>query len=137
MIEGQCLCGKVKYQIEGRISRIWLCHCSKCRRATGSAFHASAVCRKKQFRWMSGNENIQEYAETPGYKVRFCITCGSPVPSDLADRDMVFLHAGALAGDPGSRIGHHIFVDSKAAWYEILDGIPAYDEHVPAAEEDA
>jgi len=133
MIEGRCLCGAVRYEIEGRISRIRLCHCSKCRRHTGSAFHASAVCRKEQLRWLSGEDKIREYEDTPTYKVRFCGTCGSPVPSYLEEHDMVFLHVGALEDDPGSRLSHHIFVGSKAPWYAILDDLPAHEEHVPAA----
>ena len=131
MVSGKCLCGAVRYEIEGSISPIWLCHCSKCRRATGSAFHASAVCRPEQFRWLQGEDEIAEYADTPGYKTRFCRTCGSPVPSYLEDFGMVFLHAGGLDGDPGRGVVHHIFVGSKAPWYEILDGQPQYEEHKP------
>jgi len=129
METGSCLCGAVKYEIDGRISPIWLCHCSKCRRQTGSAFHASAVCGPASFRWISGEEGITDYEDTPGYKVRFCARCGSPVPSYLEDHGLVFLHAGAFDGDPGLEVGHHIFVGSKAPWYTIEDGKPEFDEH--------
>jgi len=128
---GACLCGDVSYEIDGSISPIWLCHCSKCRRATGSAFHASAVCSPEKFRWVTGSDSISEYADSPGYKVRFCSRCGSPVPSYLEEFGLVFLHAGSLDGDPGRRIDHHIFVDSKAPWFEIDDGHPQHAEHRP------
>lgn len=128
---GGCLCGDVKYEIDGSISPIWLCHCSKCRRRTGSAFHASAVCSPDLFRWVSGEDSIQEYEDTPGYKVRFCPRCGSPVPSYLEQFGLVFLHVGALDGDPGRQIDHHIFVGSKAPWFAITDGHPQYHEHKP------
>jgi hypothetical protein len=121
----------VRYEIDGGISPIWLCHCSKCRRATGSAFHASAVCRPDQFRWLQGEDAIAEYADTPRYTTRFCRSCGSPVPSFLADLDLMFLHAGGLDDDPGREIVHHIFVGSKAPWYEIRDECPQYQEHKP------
>jgi hypothetical protein len=129
MEKGSCLCGAVKYEIDGRISPIWLCHCSKCRRSTGSAFHASAVCGPEIFRWISGEDGIKEYEDTPGYKVRFCGRCGSPVPSYLEEHGLVFVHVGGLEGDPGREIAHHIFVGSKAPWYTIQDGKPEFDEH--------
>jgi len=131
MISGRCLCGDVRYEIDGPISPFWLCHCSKCRRANGSAFHASAVCDPAAFRWCSGEDSISEYEDTPGYKVRFCRRCGSPVPSLLEQFGRMFLHAGGLDGDPGRRVQHHIFVGSKAPWFEIGDDLPQYDEHKP------
>lgn len=129
MTTGRCLCGDVRYEIEGKISPIWLCHCSKCRRANGSAFHASAVCPPQAFRWISGEEGISEYEDTPGYKVRFCRRCGSPVPTFLEPHGLYFLHVGGLDGDPERTIGHHIFVGSKAPWYEIHDEHPQHAEH--------
>ncbi|MCP5056423.1 MAG: GFA family protein, partial [bacterium] len=104
---------------------------SKCRRHTGSAFHASAVCSRERFRWISGEELIRAYEDTPGYKVQFCNRCGSPVPSYLEELGLVFLHVGGLDGDPGRRVDHHIFVGSKAPWFEITDDHPQYDEHKP------
>ena len=133
---GECLCGQVKYEIDGKISPIWLCHCSKCRRSTGSAFHASAVCRPEDFRWLSGADAVTEYEDSPGYKTRFCSRCGSPVPSHLEQRGSVFLHVGGLDGDPGRSVSHHIFVASKAPWYEICDEHPQHDEHKPSTRRD-
>ena len=132
MITGGCLCGAVRFEIDGKISPTWLCHCSKCRKVTGSAFHASAVCRKTRFRWLGGEDAISEYRDSPGYIVRFCRTCGSPVPSEVPDADSVFLHVGTLDGDPGTRLVHHIFVGSKAPWFEVTDEHPQYDEHKPS-----
>ena len=128
---GQCLCGAIRYEIRGRISPIFLCHCGKCRRSTGSAFHATAVCRPSQFRWISGERGIREFEETPIYVVHFCGRCGSPVPYLHEATGQIALHAGGLDGDPGRRVSHHIFVDSKAPWFEITDGLPEYAEHKP------
>ncbi len=134
MITGRCLCGDVRYEIDGGISPIWLCHCSKCRRANGSAFHASAVCRAGKFRFTSGEDGIREYEDTPGYVTRFCGRCGSPVPQQLRGTEMVFLHAGALEGDLQRRVDHHIFTGSKAAWFDITDATPQFEEHKPREE---
>jgi hypothetical protein len=134
MITGRCLCGVVRYEIDGKISSTWLCHCSKCRRTTGSAFHAGAICRAENFRWVAGEASIREFEESPGYKVRFCSRCGTPVPAQLAGSDRTFLHVGGLDGAPNTKLSHHIFTGSKACWWEITDGLPEYEEHVPGTE---
>ena len=89
------------------------------------------MCKTDEFRWLSGEEGIRKYEDTPGYRVQFCGRCGSPVPSHLEQYDAVFLHVGGLNEDPRRRISHHIFVDSKAPWYEIDDDHPQFEEHRP------
>ena len=131
MISGSCLCGQVRYEVEGKISPIWLCHCSKCRRRTGSAFHASAFCGADKFSWSGGEDSIREYEDTPAYVTHFCGKCGSPVPHQMRGTELVFLHVGALDGDPERTIDHHIFTGSKAPWFEICDAKPQFEEHKP------
>jgi hypothetical protein len=128
MVSGGCLCGAVRYEIDGRISPIALCHCSKCRKANGSAFHSGALCRKTRFRWVSGEDSICTYCTPSGYTTRFCRKCGSPVPNFQDAGEYVVLHAGALDQDPGSRPIHHFFVGSKAPWYEITGDLPRFEE---------
>ena len=79
MIFGGCLCGAVRFEISGRISPVSLCHCSKCRKANGSAFHSGAICRGRKFRWIQGEESIRRYSSESGYTTHFCGNCGSPV----------------------------------------------------------
>jgi len=134
MTSGRCLCGDVQYEVEGKISPIWLCHCSKCRRANGSAFHAGAICSADKFTWRAGEDSIREYENTPDYVTRFCARCGSPVPQQLRGTDLVFLHVGGLDGDPQRGVDHHIFTKSKAPWFEISDSLPQFEEHKPRAE---
>jgi len=131
MIRGSCLCGDVTYEIDAKISPIWFCHCSKCRRANGSAFHASAVCNTDVFRFPACEDGVREYQDTPGYATRFCGRCGSPVPQRLRGTELVFLHAGSFEGDPERRVAHHIFTGSKAPWFEITDDAPQFVEHRP------
>jgi hypothetical protein len=130
MVTGRCLCGEVRFEVDGRISAIWYCHCSKCRKATGSAFHPASLCRRSRFRWVSGEASIAAYRTDSGYPVRFCSRCGSPVPAVLENGSVV-LSAGSLDGDPGVRPVRHIFVGSKAPWLELRDGLPRFEEHAP------
>ena len=132
MLTGRCLCGAIAFEIEGNVSGIWLCHCSKCRRSTGSAFHPAALCRKTRFRWLSGEEEIASYQQSGGYRSTFCRQCGSPVPLVREDEDQVVLSAGTLDGDFEQRLVRHIFVGSKAAWWPITDDLPQFEEHVPS-----
>ena len=130
---GGCLCGAVRFEIDGRISSIWYCHCSKCRKTTGSAFHPAAMCRKSSFRWVSGERSISEYRTESGYHTRFCSRCGSSVPAVLENGSVV-LSVGSLDGNPGSRAVRHIFVGSKAPWFEIHGELPQFEGHVPPSD---
>ena len=132
MLSGECLCGAIRYEIDGRISPIWFCHCSKCRRSTGTAFQAAAFCRTTRFRWVRGEESISEYRSPSGYRPRFCGQCGSPVPQP--GPDYVWLPMGTLDGDPESRPARHIFTAFKAEWFEITDDLPQYEEQAPERE---
>ena len=134
-MNGGCLCGTVRFAIDGKISKIWFCHCSKCRKTTGSAFHPAALCRTASFRWECGEDQINQYQAPSGYRTRFCRHCGSPVPSDLGDGNAMVLSVGTLDDDPRSRPLRHIFVGSKAPWFEITDGLTQFDQHVPDPEE--
>jgi len=131
MITGGCLCGTVRYEINGRVSPISLCHCSKCRRANGSAFHAGAACRQSKFRWLQGENLVRQYRSPSGYTTCFCPSCGSPLPMLIPDGEYAILPVGTLDGDPGSRAIHHIFFGSRAAWDEMLDDLPHYHERAP------
>ena len=131
MLTGGCLCGALRYEIAGRVSAIWYCHCSKCRKVTGSAFHPGALCRSSAFRWTRGEDAIAEWRSPSGYTTRFCARCGSPLPSALAGGESFVLPVGALDQDPGSRPVRHIFAGSKAPWFEISDGLPRFEEHAP------
>lgn len=128
-VRGSCLCRAVTYEITGRISAIAYCHCSKCRKANGSAFHSGAVCRKTKFRWLSGEDRISRFSTESGYGTCFCNRCGSPVPMHLDEDEFVVIHAGGLDGEPELASAFHFFVGSKAPWFTIgEDGLPRHEE---------
>lgn len=132
MPTGACLCDAVRYEIdEGALSPIWFCHCSQCRRARGTAFQPGAVCSRRKFRWLRGEDAIAEHRRPTGYRTRFCRTCGSPTPVFVEGTELVWIPVGTLDGDPGQRPVHHQFVASKAPWFEITDDLPCYDEFAP------
>ena len=129
-ITGSCLCGAVRYEITGPFKAAGHCHCSMCRKSHGAAFATWAHVNPDQFRWTAGMEFVARYESSPGKERCFCKKCGSPLGlSDSGKITEVVL--GTVDGDPGVRPGEHIFVGSKAPWYEIVDALPQYEEWPP------
>ena len=127
MIRGSCLCGAVRYEIRGRLGRMSHCHCSMCRKAHGAAFGTYAQVARRDFALLAGAESIRSYRSSPKVTRTFCATCGSTLQWSTDDRpDHVDVAMGTLDDDPGIRPAVHIFVASKAPWYEIADGLPQH-----------
>jgi len=122
MASGSCNCGAVTFQIDADLSDVFVCHCSICRRATGSNGIAVVVIDNHAFRWLSGEAEIATWRK-PGadWQFWFCRTCGSPVPG-INDEARMFVPAGAISqGGESLIVKHHIWTDSKAEWDEIGD----------------
>ena len=119
----------ISYEIVGAIGKALYCHCSMCRKWHGSAFRARLAVPISSFRLVRGKELLVEYRSSADTIKRFCRVCGSPMMNswDL-DPDNYGLAMGTLDDDPGVRPFCHIFVGSKAPWYEITDHLPQYQE---------
>jgi hypothetical protein len=132
MLKGSCLCKAVRYEIDGELGGARHCHCSMCRKAHGAAFRSRASVRSRDFRWLAGAGLITWYDSSPGTQRGFCSRCGSPMLSRFAADPTVYgLPLGCLDTDPGVRPAMHIFVASKAPWFEITDTLPRYPEGPP------
>ena len=125
MVDGGCLCGGVRFRVTGPIGPAVFCHCSMCRRASGSAFASNASVASDDFRIVSGAELVQKYESSPGKFRHFCGRCGSPLFSlDPATPGQTRIRLGTVDGDPGTRPALHYAVESKAPWFEITDALP-------------
>ena len=104
MYNGSCLCGNVRYEISGRIHDIVCCHCSKCRKAQGSAFATNGNVKLEEFRFIRGEDGLCGYESSPGHIKFFCTSCGSPIMSKN-DRfpDQVRIRLGTLESDISER----------------------------------
>jgi hypothetical protein len=131
-MRSSCLCGGISWEVDGPLERMSHCHCSRCRKAHGAAFATYAVAPAAGFR-MRGGEQVARWESSPGFFRCFCPRCGSVVPSDPFE-GIVFLPAGNFDVDPGVRPLAHIFVGSKAPWYEIPDALPRFDAHPPGVD---
>jgi hypothetical protein len=134
-MQGGCLCGGIRYEIDGPLFEVGNCHCSMCRRFHGAAFATYAKIDIEHFRWLQGRELLNVYETSPGIGWAFCRVCGSSlgVPSGGKLGELTL---GTLDGDPGVRPTEHIFVGSKAAWYDIVDALPQHDAWPPGRERD-
>ncbi len=132
IIKGRCLCGQVRYEITGALYNADHCHCSMCRRQHGAAFSTYADFKPGAFKWVSGEELVKIYETTSGAGWCFCSECGSTL-GGTEKGELTSLTLGTIEGDPGIRPEAHIFVGSKAQWYEIQDDLPQFDNRPPAA----
>jgi hypothetical protein len=129
-VTGSCLCGGVRYEVaDGGFGRVVNCHCSMCRKATGAAFRTRASVRPAAFRWLAGEELVSRYQSSPGEARTFCRVCGATLATFLGDKE-IGLPLGTLDDDPVVRPAAHLFVNSKAAWFEIADGLPQFGEGI-------
>ena len=129
-IKGSCQCGAVSYEITGSFKGMGNCHCSICRKSHGAAFVTWGIINSDQFHWRSGEEFVQAYESSPERRRCFCRKCGSPLVSTHSGA-VGEVVVGTIDGDPGARPGEHIFVGSKAPWYEITDAPPRFVEWPP------
>lgn len=128
MHSGSCLCGTVRYEIRGDIGPGFFCHCTRCRKASGTAFASNAVVSADDFVLVAGADALKTYVADTGLHRAFCGHCGAPIFSRREGVDQVRVRLGTLDSALGA--GHapqaHIYVDSKADWWEIDDDLPRY-----------
>ena len=132
MVQGQCLCGKVRFEVSGDLGSTRLCYCELCRRANGSAFSANVRVPASSYRLLSGADVIREYESSPGAFRAFCSICGSPVYARvMSDPGHTRVRLGTLDQDANASVAAHVWVRSKPRWYRIGDGLPQYEQSAP------
>ena len=118
-ISGSCLCQGIRFEINGRVSAIGMCHCAQCRKVSGVASNAVLFTATDSLEWTNGEDLGMSWEKPSGWGSTFCRVCGSPVPRLHPNGKVYFVPAGLLDVDPGVGIERHIFVGSKAPWDEI------------------
>lgn len=133
MHTGSCLCGTVRYEIRGEFGAGFYCHCTRCRKASGTAFASNAVVAADDFVITSGAETLKTFVADTGLHRSFCGNCGAPIISRREGVPQVRVRLGALDTPLGAGQGPkaHIYVASKADWWEIRDDFPQYPAAPP------
>lgn len=127
MLRGRCECRKVAYEVADEFEYAMNCHCSNCRAATGSAFKPMAGVGRDKLRVTQGADTLLIWGDDDGNHTR-CGICGSLLYS-VVGPDRIHVALGSLVDEPSLKPTRHIFVGSKAPWYEILDDLPQYEEY--------
>ena len=126
-LAGGCWCGKVRYRVEDAFRYASNCHCSRCRAATGSAFKPFAGIEREQLEVIEGGDELLVVGDDELNDTR-CSGCGSLLFSVVRDGEWVHVALGSLVDAPTLPSVKHIFVGSKAPWFEITDDLPQFEE---------
>lgn len=132
-LQGSCLCGAVKFEVTGEPKRFYHCHCSRCRKVSGTGHASNLFLQPATLRWLGGEDEVRSFKppEAKRFTNSFCAHCGSRVARQLQGSDMVMIPAGSL--DDAAPIGPqaHIFSESRASWSCTGGEIPVYPEFPP------
>jgi hypothetical protein len=128
MLVGKCGCGAVRYRVADEFLYASNCHCSRCRAATGSAFKPFAGIEREKLEVTDGADALLVHGDHDLNDTR-CAACGSLLCSVVRDGAFVHVALGSLVDAPSMRPTKHIFVGSKASWFEITDELPQFEEH--------
>lgn len=132
MYYGKCLCGEVQVTINGNISDIIHCHCSLCRKNSGTAYATNGFINAADFSIIAGEKSLSTFSFKPGRYRHFCKKCGSPIYSANDDDISRFrIRLGLLDSDISERPNSHNFVTSKANWEDLDANLPRYDSFEP------
>ncbi|MDB5553962.1 MAG: Gfa-like protein [Rhizobium sp.] len=126
---GSCLCGAVKFNVDGPLREVVFCHCGQCRRQTG-LYYASTNAAESDLT-ITGAENITWYQSSDEGRRGFCKHCGSALFWKYLGQDAISIQAGSLDKPTELTPGYHIFCADKGDFYTINDDLPQYAKASP------
>lgn len=130
MIKGRCLCEEVKYEYNGRIEEVAICHCKQCKRAQGTPFATNAPLETARFSVTQGASLLKAYNSSPNKKRVFCSQCGSPLYSQRTDMpETIRLRLGSVTDGQIPAPGYEIYGESKSDWFHEDAERPCYDQN--------
>jgi len=130
-LKGSCLCGALQFLVIGEPERFYHCHCSRCRKATGTGHASNLFIGDAHLTWTGDTALIKTF-KLPGaqrFARTFCTQCGGPLPREMGDTKRVFVPAGTLDDEPNIKPQARIFQNSKTAWSCTGDGVPCFAEY--------
>ncbi|MEE9292268.1 MAG: GFA family protein [Acidobacteriota bacterium] len=129
-LDGSCQCGKVGYRVTGEPDYMAHCHCIDCRKMHGAAFATYVGVPRSGFTWVSGEDQLTTFKVESGTIRGFCRTCGSILASwTEGEPGNIYITAGTLDSPIAKRPENHIWVRSRAPWFEIRDGLPQKEKY--------
>lgn len=124
-IAGSCLCGVVRFEIAGAFEAFFLCHCSRCRKDSGSAHASNLFSTTASITWLAGQDRVHSYRlPDTRHQRSFCRECGSALPSHQMEGVLLVVPAGSLDTAIDIRPTAHICCDARAEWDADLENVP-------------
>jgi len=125
---GACLCGDVRFRITGGFDAFFLCHCSRCRKGSGSAHGANLFSSTATLEWLAGADRVRTF-RLPGtrHEKHFCGQCGGALPGLQAGGALLVVPAGSLDSAVALRPNAHICCADRADWDARLEEVPMLD----------
>ncbi|PWR01097.1 aldehyde-activating protein [Meridianimarinicoccus roseus] len=120
MNRGRCECGRVVFEVSELRKTVTVCHCSQCRRTSGHLW-ASTHAPLDAVRFIE-DAGLVWYASSDHARRGFCRNCGSSLFYQENGEGGIGIAAGCLDDTEGLRIGKHIFVADKGAYYPEPEG---------------
>ena len=117
-IDGQCICGSVRYRVRENMAAFKLCYCSFCQKASGSAHVANAFTTPDQIEWLEGKNMLTTF-DVPNSQVRrvFCRNCGTTLPFETQNGKILIVPVGSLSCPPSQPVKAIVGWSSRPAWY--------------------
>jgi hypothetical protein len=127
---GSCICGDVAFEVDGPFDRFLNCHCSRCRKATGTAHSCEVIVKASAFRWVRGERLVKRFdlPHARSFATAFCERCGSPMPHLTRSGREAIIHAGAFDDPLGAAPDRHLHWASRADWYVHGEGLVVEDK---------
>ena len=131
---GSCLCGKVQFLVHKEIQTIYHCHCSLCRKQSGTGSNAATLISESFFEWLSATDLIATFKKDSGFTSCFCTCCGSPVPNRVGTSQLIWIPLGLLHDAPAMKQRLGLCLNSKIDWAPVLNTdreyleLPDWDE---------
>ncbi|WP_170783246.1 GFA family protein [Ruegeria lacuscaerulensis] len=124
MIDGQCICGAVRYRVQDNMTAFKLCYCNFCKKASGSAHVANAFTTPDRIEWLEGQEQLTSF-NVPNSQVRrvFCRSCGTSLPFKTQNGKFLVVPVGSLSRPPSQPVSAIVGWASRPAWYNEALGL--------------
>lgn len=133
MYHGSCLCGAIKVELKGTIEDIIHCHCSLCRKNSGTAYATNGFINACEFHVIDPQNKLGTFEFKPGKNRHFCSVCASPIYSSNSDNpEKLRIRLGILDSAITERPMSHNFVSSKGNWDDLDADLPRYDRFEPS-----
>ncbi|WP_071669352.1 GFA family protein [Pantoea sp. Ae16] len=115
-MNGSCLCGTVEFELTVNPARFYRCHCSLCRKQSGTGYNLATIVNSHAFRWVKGETCIASWSRPTGYCTDFCTVCGSTVPNLLRDMPYVWIPVGLLNEKTAMTCAGDFCLDDAMPW---------------------